>query len=358
MRLRLLVLSAAATAAAGLIVAVPLPANAVAAADGYVWANQPSTSNYIAATGYEYNSTGDVVEIIRSGTGQYRVRFAGMGGSGGVAHVRRYGSTNPGYCTVSSWSHGTDVNVYVRCFDAAGALADAMFVAHFTNRTVPGGNFAYFWANQPLAAGPYAPSATYAYDSTGVATQIERTGVGEYIIYLNAVSGLYPNFHNDGHLQVTAYNVNAVHCGTRVTADENPTPLIVRCFDAAGTAVDSRFTVSYSYDVNVLGTTPDRGNAYVRNHWADPPYLSGWWNAGGEPDLVHVATGRYQLQFPALATAHGYAIVSTQEASHTYCNMSSWYQDAVIMEQLVNIRCYDATTGALADQDFGVAFTE
>jgi hypothetical protein len=356
MRTRLLALVAVTSIGGGLALTVPAPAYAVAAADGYVWANQPSTASYIAATGYVYNSTGGDVEITRSSAGRYRVQFHGMGGSGGVAHVRRYGS-GAGFCTVSSWSHDTDVNVYVRCFDTTGALADAMFVAHFTNRTVAGGNFAYFWANQPTAAGPYQPAAGYAYDSTGVPTQIQRQGVGDYVVYVNALSDLYPTDHNDGHLQVTAYNVNAVQCGMRVAADENPTPLAVRCFDASGNPADSRFTVSYSYGVGVLGTTPARGNAYVRNHFADPPYVDGWWNAGGEPTVTHVATGRYQVRFPLLATQFGYATVSSQEVNGDYCHVSSWNRNLVTLEQLVNVRCYDGVTDAATDQDFGVAFT-
>jgi len=356
MRTRLLALAAVAALGGGLAVAAPLPAYAVVAADGYVWANQPSTANYIAATGYEYNSTGGDVEITRSGTGRYRVQFHGMGGSGGVAHVRRYGS-GAGFCTVSSWSHDTDVNVYIRCFDAAGVLADALFVAHFTNRTVVGGHFAYFWANQPGAAGPYAPAAGYAYDSTGVPTQIQRLGAGDYLVYVNALSDLYPDDHNDGHLQVTAYNSAAVQCGMRVAGDENPTPLTVRCFDAAGNPTDSRFTVSYSHEVSVLAATPARGNAYIRNHFVDPPYVAGWWNEGGEPSVTHVATGRYQVRFPALATPFGYATVSSQEVNGDYCHVSSWQRNVVTAEQLVNVRCYDGVTHVPADQDFGVAFS-
>src|SRR5574342_393854 len=120
-------------------------------------ASPPLAPSYFANTGYEYNSTGGDIEIIRTAVGRYRVRFAGMGSSGGVAHVRPYGATNKGVCTIASWSHGIDVNVNVRCFGTDGAPADMLFVAHFTNRAVPGGSFAYFWADQPNAAGPYQP---------------------------------------------------------------------------------------------------------------------------------------------------------------------------------------------------------
>lgn len=347
--------------AAGLVLAAPAPAGSAPAAttsvSGYVWANQPSTSSYLAGTGYEFNSTGGEVEIIRWETGRYRVRFAGMGSSGGVAHVRAYGPTS-NLCTVASWGHGLDLNLNVRCFDSTGALADTRFVAHFTNRTVARGRLAYLWADDPTAAGPYQPFHRYAYDSTGVASRIERTGTGSYIVYLNALSELYSQQqHDDGHLQVTAYNLAAVHCGMRVIGDENPTPLGVSCHDPDGNPVDSRFTVSYSHAVSHLGTTGARGNAYLRNHWADPTYVAGWRSSSGlEPTVGHPATGTYWVRFPGLGASHGHATINTQEVTGHYCTITSWHRHPVAPDEVVNVRCYHGVTHTPVDYDFGVSF--
>lgn len=344
------------TTLVGLVLVAPPPAHAATPVYGYVWANQPSTDSYFASTGYEFNSIGGDIELIRWEEGRYRVRFAGMGSSGGVAHVRAYGPTS-NICTVTSWSHGIDVGVNIRCFDPAGALADTRFVAHFTNRTAPGGNFAYFWAHDPTAAGPYQPFASYAYDSTGVPSQVERTGTGTYIVYLNALSDLYPDHYDDGHLQVTAYSMDPVHCGIRVIGDENPTPLGVHCYDASGDPVDSRFTVSYSHGVSHLGTKGARGTAYVRKSPSLPAYVAGWWNSsGGEPVVGHPATGVYWVRFPGLGTSHGHAIVNTQEILGDYCTVVSWYRHFLVPDEVINIRCYDGVTHALADYDFGVSF--
>jgi hypothetical protein len=341
---------------AGPVLAAPAPAYAATSVYGYVWANQPSTSSYFASTGYEFSSTGGDIEIIRWETGRYRVRFAGMGSSGGVAHVRSYGPTS-NICTVTSWSHGVDVGINIRCFDPAGALADTRFVAHFTNRTVARGNFAYLWADDPTAAGPYQPFYKYAYDSTGVPSQIERTATGSYIVYLNALSDLYPDQHNDGHLQVTAYNMGAVHCGMRVIGDENPTPLGVSCYDTDGNPVDSRFTVSYSHGVSHLGTAGARGNAYIRNSMTGPTYVAGWWSSSGsEPVVSHAGTGTYRVTFPGLGTSHGHVTVSTQEVVGSYCTIVSWYGHPFVPDEVVNVRCYDGVTHALVDYDFGISF--
>src|SRR5262245_2082440 len=69
--------------------------------DGYVWASQPSNPSYLATTGYEHNSSGGSIRVTRSATGVYQVRFYGMAGAGGVAHVSAYGNND--ICTVSSW---------------------------------------------------------------------------------------------------------------------------------------------------------------------------------------------------------------------------------------------------------------
>jgi hypothetical protein len=342
--------------AATLVLAAPAPAHATTSVHGYVWANQPSTASYLASTGYEFNSTGGDIEVIRFETGRYRVRFAGMGSSGGVAHVQAYGQTT-NTCTVTSWSHGIDLGINIRCFDPAGALADTRFVAHFTNRTVARGNFAYLWAHDPTAAGPYQPFPLYAYDSTGAPSQIERTGTGTYIVYLSAFSDLYPGQHNDGHLQVTAYNLDAVQCGMRLIGDENPSPLGVSCYDTDGDPVDSRFTVSYSHGVSHLGTTGARGNAYVRNSAIDPTYIAGWWSSSGaEPIVSHPATGSYWVTFPGLGASHGHATVSTQEVGGSYCTIAFWYRHPFVANEVVHVRCYDGVTHAPVDEDFGVSF--
>src|SRR5215211_1884549 len=68
---------------------------------GYVWAYQPATASYLANSGYELNSTGGPIEVVRSGAGDYRVRFAGMAATGGVAHAHAYGSGNTGFCNLA-----------------------------------------------------------------------------------------------------------------------------------------------------------------------------------------------------------------------------------------------------------------
>jgi hypothetical protein len=90
---------------------------------GYVWANQPSTATYTPDTGYQYNSHGLSNTASRSGTGSYAVRFPSLDLNKGTVQVTAYGSAGQN-CKATSW--GTDT-VWVRCFNAAGSLADAQF---------------------------------------------------------------------------------------------------------------------------------------------------------------------------------------------------------------------------------------
>ncbi|MBB5868092.1 hypothetical protein F4553_001471 [Allocatelliglobosispora scoriae] len=352
----LLRFGAAALMAAGFAVALPSPAQAVVSADGYVWASQPDAVSYTATTGYERNSTGGTVQVSRSGTGVYQVRFTGMATSGGVAHARPYGSGNNRICTVASWGpSGADQVVNVRCFDAGGVPANSLFTAHFSNRTAAAGSFGYFWAHDATpAGGGYVPSGAYAYDSTGLTNHVTRQSTGVYMLQIGAVDAYFPVGHDDGVYQITAYGTAAVRCEVFGENDEDPTPIGVFCHNHNGVLVDSRFSVSYSHSVTVLGTaTAAFGNIHSRHSWMSPVfYPAGWWNsAGGAPTITTLGTGRYRVAFPGLSIGSGYAVAGSRGDTSTYCTVAFWGSNSV------TVNCYDQVTDAYADSDFTVAFT-
>ncbi len=347
---------AAPAVAAGAAPAVPiLPAVAV---DGYVWADQASTVDYTISHGWAYNSTGGAIEIHRPSAGVYEVRFVGMAVAGGVAHARPYGSGTTAICTIPNWKRsGGDEVVNVRCFDSAGAPADTRFVASFTNRTAAAGTFAYLWANQvsPPIDVPYVPSATYSYDSTGVAPQVWRQSTGVYLMLIGTVDAHYPADHRDGVYQVTAYNQSAVRCEVHGENDEMPTPIAVFCVDAAGAPTDTRFTVTYAHSGSALGTGVAAANAHY-TYWSGDPttwYLNGHWNsAGGAPGFLRLAVGRYRVSFPGLALTGGHATAGARGNPNAYCHVSSWSPGAV------TVHCYDNVTDLPVDSEFNVLMTD
>lgn len=342
------------------VVLLPLwatPARADVVVDGYVLANQPATANYIANTGYEFNSTGGAIEITRAGAGQYTVRFAGMGALGGIAHVQHYGSLNNGLCTVASWGSpffSPDLYVNVRCFNSAGAPADSRFVAHFTNRTVSEGRFAYLWADNPNNS-PYLANASYSYDSTGVRTTVDPYDVGVYKVYLNAALELQgTDEFGDGHLQVTAYNTSAVRCTVGIDDDENPVALTVVCRDADGDLTNTKFVLSYSHGTSHLGTGDAHGSAVIDTQMNTASVVA-WSGTGSEPTVVRANVGTYQVKFGSLAVPKGHAIASAL-GSVRYCHVASWL-GGNNGEEVVNVRCINSVTGLAADASFGISFT-
>ncbi|MCP2328236.1 hypothetical protein HDA40_006743 [Hamadaea flava] len=346
--------SALAVGSTAAVLLVSPAAQAAVQVDGYVWAYQPSSASYTAASGYERNSTGGAVAITRSSAGVYSVRFAGMAVGGGVAQVRPYGSGNTAICTLASWlAIGADEVLSVRCFTAAGVPADSYFVAHFTNRTAAYGTFAYFWAHDAYSATPYTPSTAYSYDSTGGSPLAWRQSQGVYMVQIPTVDAHYPADNDDGHYQITAYGTTAVRCEVHGENDETPTPIGVFCVDANGNPADTRFSVSYSRGVNVLGTTTTRGNAYFRHSWGDPAsyYATGFWNTGGTPTVTYLAVGRYRVTFPGLSIPYGYAQSGSRGDPSTYCATAYWGSNAV------TVNCYNNVTDTYADSDFTVAFT-
>jgi hypothetical protein len=72
---------------------------------------------------YASNPSGSPVTVTRSAVGVYSVSFAGLNMTEGHVQVTGYGSANT-WCKVSSWGSST---ISVRCFDPAGAPADALF---------------------------------------------------------------------------------------------------------------------------------------------------------------------------------------------------------------------------------------
>ena len=327
-------------AAAMLVVAVPAQADPPVAAqvppiEGYVWGWLPASPSYVAATGYEYNSTGGAVEITRSGVGRYQVRFVGMAGAGGVAHVSAYGANT--VCVVSSWGPSAgDQLVNLRCFSAAGAPADSRFIAHMTNRT-DGDARGYLWSSDPTPpAGGYAPPAQWSFDSTGEQIMVHPTGTGNYAVELAAFGQDAAGAWTSGALRVTPYGTTAVHCQFVDPAlFVDPDVLRVHCYDMTGSAVNSRFALSYVRGVVPLSATVD--------NYGPAPVVMG--SSGPAPSVTVLADGDYIVAFPGAGTAGGHAFAGIMGTPPMYCSIHSW--TVVLGAQNLRIRCYQPGAGVL-----------
>ena len=101
----------------------------------FVWANEPSDPSYTPQPAYSYNSTGGPITVTRTGTGDYSVRFAGLGGNGSAGgHVQAtaFGASN--HLARVRWWNSTDSDLvaHIRCVDSSGASIDSRFTVLVT----------------------------------------------------------------------------------------------------------------------------------------------------------------------------------------------------------------------------------
>lgn len=222
-----------------------------AGSTGYLWANSAVNAAYNPSAGYSYNDTGATNHLTRISTGTYDVRLPGMLRSFGTVMVTAYG-TDANRCNVASWQlTGGNLLARVRCFTAAGAIADSRFTFAYVDRRLPGlrnnGTSiagAYVWANLPTNPS-YTPSPSLTFNSltsdAGAQVVARRTAIGSYEVELPRAIAVEPEL-----LFAVAYGLHTGHCKSSGWGRTTTTSrLYVRCFNAAGSAADLGFSVVY-----------------------------------------------------------------------------------------------------------------
>jgi hypothetical protein len=221
------------------------------------WSDRPMA--YLRGDGYngkvsgpQFNSTGGVNTLTRTGRGVYSVRLPGLGLGTGHVQVTAW-HIWPLACSVTGWGPaGVDQIVTVRCFDpTTGAAHDSLFTLTYvdtlnalglsTGFTPDGHDSAYAWADQsstPLDV-TYTPNTSYQF-TNGVldAATASRVGTGDYVMRFPDVDVRM------GNVQVTMYGWAFGYCG--VVSWTTSAGIRVRCYDAAGQPVDSRFDVAFT----------------------------------------------------------------------------------------------------------------
>ncbi|MGQ0618219.1 MAG: cell wall-binding repeat-containing protein, partial [Acidimicrobiia bacterium] len=320
---------------------------------GYVWADQPASAAYTPSSFYQYNSSGGSNTIARSGVGTYTVALPGLGVDEGTVLVTAYGG-GPERCKVVSWNAAAaDLAVRVNCFDAAGAAVDVEFDATFLRPTPGYGPMGYVWANEAASAS-YTPSAPYQYNSTGTANTIDRSAVGVYAVTLPGLAGA-----GEGHVEVTAYGSGNEHCKVSSWGPSGADQVVnVRCFDAAGAAVDSRFTTTF-VDGASLVPKPGAPSAYL---WANDPVNAAYTpsptyqfnSSGGVNNITRSGVGDYLATLAGVGTPGGHIQVTAYGSSSDHCVVDSWGPSGG--DLAVGVNCVDIA-GAAADTRFVLAWT-
>lgn len=113
-----------------LLFAVLLVTTSAFGAQGFVWANNPTSPSYAPDPNYAYNSAGGAITATRTSIGDYAVTFAGLGaaGAGKKSNVQVTAYNNRTTCTVVNWSGSPALTVRVRCFYIPdGSMKDSQY---------------------------------------------------------------------------------------------------------------------------------------------------------------------------------------------------------------------------------------
>lgn len=367
-RLAVLLGGTAVGVAATVTAAAPASAAVTPAVVGYVWASSPSSASHTVPmwtsgghTYYSYakNSGGGPITISRSGAGAYQVRFGGLGslvsGGGGVAHAEAYGSAAR-FCTVGSWyPSGADLLINVYCFGAGGARQDSYFVANFveaSGSTLAADGVSYLWSDNPTSP-MYTPSSWYRYDASGGTPWVARDAPGLYAVKLPASAAQ----KETTFYQITAYTSAAVHC--KVAAYLADGIARVQCRDAAGTLVDSRFTITWTIHnllqqiaptaLATVGDTYPSGGPAPAITWTNDSSLSGSYA------VTRISPGRYEVFFPQIIDSSGHAVAYAIGYQHARCHVQYWIPSGTA-DMRVGVACSDPT-GSPVNTPFMVGFT-
>jgi hypothetical protein len=205
----------------------------------------------------------------------------------------------------------------------------------------------YVWANQPTTSS-YTPSTAYQTNSSGALNTISRTSTGVYTVK-------FPNLAaSAGMAHATAYGSSSQSCKVSSWGPSGADQLVfVRCFNSAGTPVDTTFTASY------VRSAADAG--YLGHVWADQPSAASYtpntayqYNAKGLTNTItRSATGNYQVRLPGLGVTGGTVKVTAYGGTSHLCKVGNWTVSG--SDQLVRVMCF-TTGGAPVDTYFTMTF--
>jgi hypothetical protein len=209
----------------------------------------------------------------------------------------------------------------------------------------------YVWADNPTSAS-YTPSPTYAFNSSGGATTITRSGIGVYAVKF---SGLGGNGSAGGNVLVTAYGGGSETCKV-VSWNSGGTDFIanVRCFTSAGGAVDTRYAARVTLTSAAFGK-----NSYA---WADNPTSASYTpsptysfnSSGGATNITRSGVGTYAVQFSGLgggASSGGNVQVTAYGGGSETCKVVSWGSGGANF--IANVRCFNSA-GSSVDTRYSI----
>jgi hypothetical protein len=322
---------------------------------GYAFADQQSaTAPYTPSAALRFNSSTGAIQITRSATGTYQVRFAGLGRRAGQrdnVQVSAVG-TGAGYCKTGGWqSTGADLVVDVRCFMGNGQLVDHRFTVLLIGARALPGRVGFVLASDAAGNVKLNPETTHSsYNLSEVGVQRDAQGVYEVFLAV-------PRLADSGAetVLVTATGTGPERCMV-LSWDEHAGMAQVNCTATDGSGIDTPFSVLW-----IERGRPAQRTAFTwANEGADngdftPDPRWSMNSAGGRILEKHPALGQYQVLFGGLTKTAGATetvlVTVTGNPLHR-CAVASWSNSGASDLQ-VSINCFGLNGGA-ADSKFDV----
>jgi len=336
----------------------------------YVWVDQANAAlnqEYTPNTLYSFNLTGGAIAAKRTGVGAYQVRFGRLAKAGVAANretvlISAYGSAGE-YCVNGGWGddlNGTDLVVYVSCFNVSRAATDALFnVSVIGSSTIPARS-GFLWNPDHLASG--AASTSYGFSTSGGAQSITRASAGTYVASLG-LSGL-----SSSVAVASTYvgsSLNGAACGiSSWNITNGVVNVLCQSTASAGVAADSRFTT--------LLTESGRAGARWGFAWNDSPsattgvtYVPSTFyqkqSNGQQVSMVRTGTGAYTITFAGLNRTTASQRETLQVSAYGglgmgRCQIAVWVGSG--SDIVAFVRCFSMTTGAPQDNRFSILLLE
>jgi hypothetical protein len=330
---------------------------------GYALADQPTAAGpYVPAAGTRFNSGGGTIEVTRTSTGVYSVRFAGLGRTSGQrdnVQVSAYNSV-PVYCRPGPWTtNAADLVVPVVCFDASGALTDSRFTvmalgAWAFGKTAPLGFVLYQSDTGNFRLDGLATSR----NSSGGHVDGARNSEGSFGLQFQGLESAW--LAAPAAVQMTSVGPTLRRC--RSTAYDRSTASVgVICTRIGGSPGDAAWSLVWLQQGRPsmrFGFSWATSEGQTTEYVTFPDFRIN--SSGGTVKARKTAVGRYHVVFTGLARPAGATetvlVSSLFTTTDRICDILEW-GNAGASDLYVDVACYDIA-GTPTDSRFGVMVIE
>ena len=334
---------------------------AVASGDnrlGYALADQPTApTTYEPDAATRYNSSGGTIDVTRSATGVYSVRFAGLGRAPGQrdnVQVAAYDGTLPVYCKPASWDGaGADLRVTVDCLTPNGVPVDSRFTVLALGAWVIGRAEPIGFLLNVVDANQNLDSSATARNSTGGHVAVGFNSEGNYSVNFDGVASTWAG--RPGAFILSASGSGPRRC--QIIAEDPTIPGFgINCFQISGALGNAPFSLLWL----------SHGRPSMRFGYASPqnPFTSSTYqveaasainSSGGSITSRRTSAGHFHVVFTGLARPAGametVIVAPTLWQFDRVCNTASWGNSA--NDLFVDVVCF-TPSGTATDTRFAV----